>query len=243
MTAIVGILCQDGVVVGADSSVSLGPSAQYRTIEQPIEKIAIIGGSVIVAGTGAVGLGQRFQAIVAQKWSKGEFQEPLTITKDLAKAFREDAAYTYAQPNYAAFVAFPCKKVPCLCEFLGTDFQPEQKDKRLWYCSAGSAVPITDPFLGFIRSVFWQDGMPTLSEGIFAATWTLQHAIEVNPGGVNGPARMAVLEQNKSSWSSRILPESELDQHQQAIQGAKEYLRDFRKQLRAEGATDEVPKV
>lgn len=63
MTAIVAVLCQGGVVVGADISVFLGPNAQYRTIEQSIEKLSIIGNRIIVAGTGADGLGRRFQAI------------------------------------------------------------------------------------------------------------------------------------------------------------------------------------
>jgi 20S proteasome alpha/beta subunit len=65
MTAIVGIRCKDGVVIGADSSATFTDGGQVRTIEQPTEKkIEIIGDKVIVAGTGSVGHGQRFCAVV-----------------------------------------------------------------------------------------------------------------------------------------------------------------------------------
>ena len=65
MTAIVGLHCSDGVVIGTDSSTTFAGAAR-PTIEQPTRKIDIVGGRVIVATTGAVGLAQRFRA-VAQK--------------------------------------------------------------------------------------------------------------------------------------------------------------------------------
>ena len=52
MTAIVGVLCRDGVVIGTDSSATFTYGPQ-RTIEQPTEKLSIVDQSVIVAGTGA----------------------------------------------------------------------------------------------------------------------------------------------------------------------------------------------
>ena len=63
MTAIVGLLCKNAVIIGADSSTTFA-QGQVPTIEQPSEKIEVIGEKVIVAGTGQVGLGQRFSVIV-----------------------------------------------------------------------------------------------------------------------------------------------------------------------------------
>jgi 20S proteasome alpha/beta subunit len=65
MTAIVGILCEEGVVLGTDSSATFGAGG-IRTIEQPYDKLHVIGGSVAVAGSGPVGMGQRFEAIVKE---------------------------------------------------------------------------------------------------------------------------------------------------------------------------------
>jgi hypothetical protein len=72
MTAVVGVLCEGGVVVGTDSSATfahdIGPEQQAPTIEQCMDKLRVVGDSVIVVGTGAVGLGQRFCAIVEKAW-------------------------------------------------------------------------------------------------------------------------------------------------------------------------------
>ena len=69
MTAIVGIRCKDGVVIGADSSATFGDGVGNRFIEQSTRrKIEIIGESVIVAGTGAVGHMQRFSAVIQKLW-------------------------------------------------------------------------------------------------------------------------------------------------------------------------------
>lgn len=66
MTAIVGILCKDGIVIGTDSSATFSASTT-STIEQPVKKISIIENRVIVAGSGQIGLDQRFCDVVKQK--------------------------------------------------------------------------------------------------------------------------------------------------------------------------------
>src|SRR5258705_10616512 len=73
-TAIVGIRCKDGVVIGADSSATFGDGGGNRFIEQSTRrKIEIIGENVIVAGTGAVGHMQRFTAVTQKLWSDKAF--------------------------------------------------------------------------------------------------------------------------------------------------------------------------
>ena len=159
MTAIVGMLCSDGVVIGADSS-STFSTGRERTIEQPSEKLSIIEGRIIVAGTGQVGLGQRFVEVVVDVWNNENFQgTPLQIAKVLCANGIRDFASTGASIEYGALVAYPAEGKPCLCEFAITDFQPEMKTAdRIWYCSMGSGQNITDPFLAFMRNVFWTDG-------------------------------------------------------------------------------------
>ena len=48
MTILVGVLCQDGVVVGSDSSATFA-SGNLRTIEQPVRKTFLVGNDVIFA--------------------------------------------------------------------------------------------------------------------------------------------------------------------------------------------------
>lgn len=237
MTAIVGVLCEDGVVVGSDSSVTF-MHGRFGTIEQPADKIKIINNSIIVAGTGSVGLGQRFLEIVKKKWSDKKFDgSAVNIGKHLSRKAIEDFNFTgigfgnNQSIDYGALIAFPSNKKFYLCELDPQKFQPEMKDETMWYCSMGSAQIITDPFLGFIRSIFWRDKKPNLSEGVLAVKWTLLQAIELNTGGVNGPIHIAVLHRDGSALIARQLSEEELDNYRQSIQELRQHIESFKEKF------------
>lgn len=246
MTAIVGILCKDGIVIGTDSSATF-TYGNFSTMEQPTEKLNVIAEQIIIAGTGQIGIGQRFCAIVEKAWSNNFFQRShIEIGRELSRACIEEQQYTHLnQGQYGALVAFPCQQKFYLCEFDSTYFQPEFKTKDLWYCSMGISQPITDPFLGFIRDVFWEDGQPNIHDGVFAVTWTLYQAVKLNPGGVNEPIRLAILEYDgKGHLRARLLTKDELEEHIQNIEAAKSHLRSFRKKHQPELAEDtpDIPK-
>lgn len=244
MTALVGIFCKDGVVIGADSAATSATSGGQRTIEQPLMKIEIVGDRIIVAGTGQVGLGQRFCNQIRSLWSGGKLsgQDEYAFAKTLAMAAIKDFSETSAsQGQYGALVAFACKSGRHLAEFAVSDFQPEFKNKNLWYVSMGSGQAIIDPFLGLFREVFWGDDPPTVQEAIFATTWMLDHAVKVNPGGVNGPIRIAVMEQVKGDWKARLLSEDELLEHQGSVAAAKDALRHYKDRLVKEEDAIELP--
>ena len=228
MTILVGLRCREGVVIGSDSSATF-TTPSVNTIEQPTKKVIIIADKVIVAGTGQVGLGQRFNTVVERAWGEGTFKGtriPLDIAKRLCAAGIKDfTETTVPKGQYGALVAFPCGKIFCLCEFAISDFQPELKDENIWYVSMGIGQPIADPFLGLLRRVFWKDSPPRLNEGIFAVTWTLHHAIELNPGGIKGPMQVAVLSANeKGDLLARLLDDAELSEHIDNVRGVEEYL-------------------
>jgi len=143
-------------------------------------------------------------------------------------------------------VAFPSSgDKPSLCEFASADFQPELKDvNRIWYASMGSAQQITDPFLAFMREVFWSGGPPPVEEATLAVLWTLDHAIALNTGGVNGPARLGVLAPaEKGKLAARLLAEAELEEHRQMITEAKTRLAGLRKAIQPANETPEIPKA
>lgn len=245
MTAIVGIYCRDGVVIGSDSSATFGQGPNFRTIEQPIEKIDVIDSHVIMAGTGEIGLSQRFKKIVQDAWEGNQFRgSQFHVIKLLTKNAIDDFRSTYVQPgSFGALVAFPVNQKPYLCEFSQNNFQPELKTERLWYVSMGSAQTITDSFLALMREIFWHDGPPSLQEGLFAVTWTLQHAIKVNPGGVNEPLHVSVLERaRKGHLEARLLVDSELDEQRQAIADAEKHLYEWSKTLQTPDQPD-IPTV
>lgn len=232
MTAVVGVLCRDGVVIGTDSSATFTQGSQ-RTIEQPTEKLRIVGDSMIVAGTGQVGLGQRFNRIANNAYNSNLLSgsDHIEFAKALSRMAIDDFSHTYLKPGlYGSLIGFHMGGRPRLCEFAVSDFQPEFKDEGIWYVSMGSGQPITDPFLALMRNIFWRDGLPTIQDATFAVTWALEHAIEVNPGGINSPIRVAVLEQRKEvghSYIARIVEDSDLQEHKDHIRTMKALLRGY----------------
>jgi hypothetical protein len=247
VTAIVGIRCKDGVVIGADSSATFGDGVGRGVIEQSTSrKIEIIGESVIIAGTGAVGHMQRFSAVVQNLWGQKAFQgkTEIEIGKLLSSGGINDFNQTGAMKNlqFAAMVAYPAIDQPSLCEFPGGIFQPEiKKVDDLWFASTGSGQSITDPFLALLRKVYWRDEAPALQGGIFTALWALQHACEVNPGGIKEPVTIAVLAREKGKLRARMLDDAELAEHQNMVAEATKHMASFRDILEGKGKPSEVP--
>ena len=246
MTAIVGILCKDGIVIGTDSSATFSAS-NTRTIEQPVKKITIIENRVIVAGAGQVGLDQRFCEIVRNNFVRHTFKKPyLEVGKILCKESIEDFITTKAPKNeYGAIVGYAVDDNYHLCELAIKDFQPEFKTDRIWYVSMGCGQQITDPFLGLMRRVFWKDSMPGVADATFVATWTLQHAIDLNPGGINGPVQMAVIRKNpeKGKYVAHLMSDSELQEHINNVDSAEAYLSEYKDILLGEGVDSAIPEL
>jgi 20S proteasome alpha/beta subunit len=107
MTAIVGILCKDGIVVGTDSSATFSTPG-IRTIEQPAKKLDVIENRIIVAGTGQIGLGQRFCGIVKTAYDEKLFSKSyLDVGRGLSKRAIHDFIDTSApKTSYGALVAY-----------------------------------------------------------------------------------------------------------------------------------------
>jgi hypothetical protein len=247
MTAVVGVLCRDGLVIGTDSSVTFGSGMGDHTIEQLGEKLKIYSEAIIVAGTGQIGLGQRFGRVVEVAYESKVFlgtHHHTAVGTELCKRTIADFGSTNVKMGqYGALVGFALGDKPYLCEFPVSDFQPEFKTETIWYCSMGSGQPITDPFLAFIREVFWKAGLPTVQDATFAVTWTLDHAVQVNPGGINAPVRISVLEKQLGKFRARLLGEADLEEHRQNIEQAKERLRTFPASQSADApGTPEIPK-
>ena len=49
-------------------------------------------------------------------------------------------------------------------------------------------------------------------KGVFATAWALEHVVDCNPGGVDGPISIAVLERNRNNLAARRIRDEELDE-------------------------------
>ena len=241
MTAIVGMLCQDGVVIGADSAIVHATSSGQYTIERHgARKIDFIGGKAIVAGTGYTGHHQRFCQVVERhllpKIRRRSGVNEIDVCRELGGKAHQDFQVTgWMQGIFGAVVAFPAGDSPVLCEYDPKAFQPDVKDDQNWFCSLGSSQAITDSSLEFFADVFSDGGPPTVAGGILAVTWTMDHVVAVNPGGVGGDVQIAVLERRRHSgqlqWKPRLLTADDLSEHRDWIAQARAGLREHLEQM------------
>ena len=240
MTLLVGIRCTDGVVVAADSASTFVGGSGEHTITHPVRKIDIVAGKVIVAGTGAVGLGQRFHAVVHDLYEKKQLKGGhLDWVKKMATGTIADFSETHVrQGQFGALVAFANKRSGHLCEFAIADFQPEMKEDKCWYVSMGSGQSLADPYLALMRLTFWRDGPPNLQGGTFAAAWVMRHAIEVAPGLIALPISIAVL---SGDGDARLLEEDELEEHLNLADASLDHFADFAKRLSDTENAPDVP--
>lgn len=130
-----------------------------------------------------------------------------------------------------------------LIEYDSVNFQPELKDYSILFVSLGSGQPIADPFLGFIRRIFWSNQPPILREGIFGAIWTLEHTKKVTPGMVGGPSTIGVLERVKGKWKARILPNDELGEHMEHVNTVEEHVAQYRGRILKQAEQGKAPDV
>ena len=246
MTLIIGIKCSDGIAIGADSAATLGTTTGLRTVIQPMAKLAIVRGQAIVGVSGPVGTAQLFEDRVDSTYNDLRNRSAVEAGRRLRQAFLNDQEITLKVASLAQSVVGPSAQNDALCHTLVAaapgkppyliqfDYQCalEVATDDLPFVAIGSGQSIADPFLAFLRHLFWQDSLPSLNEGNFAAVWTLQLAIRAAPGGIAAPVSIANLRVSSGQPSARLLPESEIKEHYEAVDAAEDRLREFRSEQR-----------
>lgn len=264
MTLIVAVLCEDGIVVGADGAATLGVPGQM-TVRQPVRKLSIIEDRIIIGTSGPVGLGQRLADELASIWKSREllskspeaamghlrvkFFNHISVEMQAASMARNViGSAANASAVSQTILALPIGKRLCLIQF-DQQGAPELATTDLPFIAIGSGQPIADPFLAFLRRVLWRHGckaadpLPQLGDGITGALWTLQHAILTNPGGVSDPIQMVILRKDGGDYSARELADAELAEHKQAIAALEGKIGDEWVRLREPPAAGDAPSV
>jgi hypothetical protein len=247
MTVIMGLLCNDGIVIGSDSAVTFS-NVNIPTIEQECIKIDIYHKKVILAGTGEVGLCQRFGLIIERYWLNEnilDVKHNIDIGKDLSRFALQDFSYTFKNPGtFGAIVAFPHKNDFYLCEFALKDFQPEFKNFKIWYVSMGIGQNIADTLLGIIKYYFMQEGIPNLQQGIFYLLWVLDHTIKLSPSGIKGPSQIATLSRlENNNYEAKILKKEDLSEHIENIEQFEKHIREYKEFLEGRSTKIKIPKI
>ena len=107
------------------------------------------------------------------------------ICRDTLRDFNETGV---PQGAFGGLFASIVERVPVLIEFpVVPPLQPDPKDADLFFFSMGSGQQNIDPFLAFMREIFWPNGQPTLEEAAFIVTWALDFTIRTAPRWIGAP--------------------------------------------------------
>lgn len=244
MTLIVGIRCLDGVVLASDSAATYGTGYQSTIGQQHVTKVHAIRGRVLFGSTGAIGIAQllidRVGTLCDSKGLGGD--NPIEVMRTLGQAISGEVVGYYKASGAAAplignqaaalpvmckcMVALPVGRRPHLFHFSEVGV-PEQVSDELPFVALGSGQQIADPFLAFLKRVLWKNREPTLPEGRFGASWTIQHVIQTNPGGVGGKLQLVSLTTDHKGKPTieRLEREGSEQEHFQSIDSVEEAIR------------------
>jgi len=245
MTAVVAFLCADGAVIAADSMMT--PSVAGIAVgHHKGLKVEIIAGPQVFAYAGDHGQGARCKIMADTRhadFGLGQgshpIDYPLSLTEALIDQF-DRTGVTTAAIDVSTVLAFVHDGAPQCCVFEGP-IQPRLLDRHHFYVALGTGKQSADPFLRFLVDIFCGSKQPNVREAVFLATWTLDHVIETNPGGIAGPIRIAVLEPDLNVYQPRTLPDNEIDEQRQAIENAEAALRRWRDEMQSGRAAEGAP--
>jgi 20S proteasome alpha/beta subunit len=247
MTLIVGIKCKDGIVLGADGAATYAVMGQ-STIRQVIKKkLRLLGTQGIVGVSGPVGIGQRFAGELETIRNQGvpisNSNPPKRQTLDKFKPHEamgvlrqvlwqiigaemdiaRHMTQTIGNPSpihsclSQSLVCLMIGNEPCLIQF-DQQGAPELATEDLPFVAIGSGQLIADPFLAFLRRIYWPNRLPDVDEGVFTTIWALHHAIETHPGGVGPPIQIVTFRQEADkAWRAKEMPEQIWQEHLQFI--------------------------
>lgn len=235
MDLLVGVLCEDGVVVGSADSGTAGAGGS-GSVEEASTTTFVVGRDVILAGAGRGGLAQRFAEVVTAIRSDSRFQNwtGLGVAKSICTEAIDDFASTRCgEGQFGALLAFPACDGFQLCEFAAKDLQPELKSADRWFAAMGTGRSAAGPLLAFLERVFFSESRPRLSEGVFAATWALDYVVGLSSGVVPGAPQIGVLagETPGMPLAARLLSARELADSLAGVRAAEKHLAAYRRSL------------
>jgi hypothetical protein len=196
----------------------------------------VVGKKILFPGTGQVGHAQRFKEvlnklILTTTTSSHQQVSPVDFACEISYQACQNFAHTSSPNNqFGALVGYVVGKTFALAEFSIMGFQPELKSADCWFASMGSGQMIVDPFLALLKATLFSSGQPLLNEGIFATVWALQHAIKLNPGGINDPMQIGTICMDPSNkyLEAKMLTDEELSEHQQNVVEMTRYIGNYR---------------
>ncbi len=209
MTAVLGVLCRDGVVLGSDGASSAVRRSGAIQYERAKRKVWVVANSAMGASAGNAAVGQRIK-IAAKRFFDATAdnlnfpQSDISDSYEIADRLRQGVLCELDKVDMApaasdsALIAFPVGDDYAMVKFSGSKLRPKLIEEDLHYETVGSGSAVVNPFFEFLTEIFWNDSLPTMDEATIGVVWALEHAIATSSAGVNTPITVGAMKQNEA---------------------------------------------
>lgn len=230
MTIVVCIKCSDGVVVAADSMLSLGE------MQHSGRKIHVLDSNQsFFAFAGDLSLAERFRAFAAAEMPS-TYDDPIklnhatNISRLTADSFKTTHLEPINQPLQAILVHRHANEIEA-CVY-SHYLYPRYLDRDHYYAVIGSGTSAALPFLAFLLESLNSDGgPPNLTDGKLFAVWAVNYAIQRLSGGVGGRVNVTIAEKHENSIKVHELPDESVAELNEHINSAASYLKRWKNAL------------
>ena len=239
MTLVIALLCDDGAVIAADRQVTHGALGR-KTVGQAGTKVEIVEDKFIFASSGPISLSQEIQDAIAGVHDQFLRRDYSAIRSILKKKIKEIAEGAFETAGKAAPVIGP--QAAAMDAICGAVFAAEFKDglrlveispqanfealsDSVPFVCLGTGKPNADPFLAFLRSVYWPDKLPNIEEALTAAYWTIKFVTELGTEGVGLGTEAIMLKRDGTSYIARTQDEKTQIENDEFIFAAVDKLR------------------
>lgn len=242
-------------MIAADRQASHGAMGSV-TVTQSTTKITQIDDGILYASSGPVGLGQQICHIISSDAKEIHNRNYHSYAPPAQKKIREllDPAWTTARIAAQAIGGAALSDAMC-GSLLAARFKDgiklvEMSPQGGWefltdnlpFVCIGSGKQNADPFVRYLRSIFFDEQPPNLNEAVLAAYWTVKASIDAGSPGVGIGIDVFVLDNSDpKSAVSRKLDEADLAEAQSFMSEAEEAWRGIRDRIRGQGAAASEP--
>lgn len=217
MTVVLGLLCEGGAILGADSAAT-STTASIPLCESAVTKIALLGGGdAALACSGSLDAAQSV-ADALGRLSVNNSTTEATLAEDIRKQLRSlmrptielaaagrsswphpDWLQDMARQTVGSGVYLRALKGqgkawrPCVVGWEGLQVEYCEAS-GVYYQSCGSGSLFSHPTMSVLKRRLFSNKLPTIPAGTLAVYYTLREVIESRAGGgVGGPLDLAVL--------------------------------------------------
>jgi 20S proteasome alpha/beta subunit len=259
VSSIAGVLFRGGVVIASDSAATTEIEKVVTAVHQ-MRKIEVINGRLVLAITGASGVGQQYQFAMSrmlelEDLSNASPEQVLQYIIDhkckalkgilgVAKA-RKELGQDFDATNFAAesLIAIRVNGSARLYRFF-PDVTGELVLQASPFVVIGSGAQTVSAFIEYLRRNFLGGEIPELADAILTLLWGINFAQATGVRDVGGDPQVTVVPDDPSLPISQ-LDNDELSEHRDILTRAEFMLGELRRAVRGEsivfGGKSKIP--